>query len=567
MAGMAAVGLLSYNGYTFSGERNVTVETRPQYDEAGRVQIYVVTTLRVTATIALDPNTNTTLDSIRCLLTESGGLLLYSGDGFGVLNVNTPNNPDVNWGPKPQVLAWQPTGSARACEIEWEVECCTACCAQFNANALVMAFNYSVSFARNKFGDVTRTVSGHIIVSSIRLPGQRTVSRSADDAINLIQVVAPIGFSRTKFDRTLSLDKSRMDFTIVDEQIYSRNAYPRFCIEISASQSVEFARANGVSVRSSMSMDITVQRESPRFTAWHVFLFILDERIQIAKRNGMTVLIESVSAEEDIFGFSGRFRANFRIITGTEEAGFKDVFKDMVYKTGMFRNVSTDWALWRDSLATSMFNTLGTSGLRMLPGQDSIVNLCSGNDFVLRLGATELPPAATNDTEVPKITNVAPPPEKSYIHYDTSITLDSVMPTTTHSPLQAQSPDTTFVDFVSPGAAESASIVQPFSLKGLGSSGIGGGLVGGLSNTIQTRGEGRHIVRTSGTAIRAGHPIPRPGSGNFFGRVAKLTGSAFVHLAPTNVFGVLFHSMKWDAEYTLDGPPQGVVPPPAINER
>lgn len=567
MAGMAAVGLLSYNGYTFSGERNVTVETRPQYDEAGRVQIYVVTTLRVKATIALTAGTNDTLDSIRCLLTESGGLLLYSGDGFGVLNVNTPTNPDVMWGPKPQVLSWEPTGSARACEIEWEVECCTACCAQFNANALVMAFNYSIAFARNKFGDVTRTVTGHIIVASKRLPGQRNVARTADDAINLIQVVAPIGFSRTKFDRTLSLDKSRMDFTIIDEQIYSRNAYPRFCIEISASQSVEFTRTEGVSVRSSMTMDITVQRESPRFTAWHVFLFILNERIQIAERNSMQVFLDGVSVEEDIFGFSGRFRANFRIITGKEEDGFKDVFKTMVYKTGMFRNVSTDWGLWRDSLATSMFSVLGSAGLRMLPGQDSIVNLCSGNDFVLRLGATEPPPHIASGEEVPKIINIKPPPEKSYIHYDTNITLDSVMPTTTHSPLQAQSPDTTFVDFVSPGAAESASIVQPFSLKGLGSSGLAGGLAGGLSNTIQTRGEGKHIVRTSGTAIRAGHAIPRPGSGNFFGRVAKLTGSSFVHLAPKDVFGVLVHAMQWNAEYTLDGPPQGVVPPPAINER
>jgi len=70
-----------------------------------------------------------------------------------------------------------------------------------------------------------------------------------------------------------------------------------------------------------------------------------------------------------------------------------------------------------------------------------------------------------------------------------------------------------------------------------------------------------------GTAVRAGYDIPRPGMGSFFGRVAKQTGGNFVKAAPKDLFGVPVHAMQWDVEYTLDGPPQNIQSPPALDEQ
>lgn len=120
------VGTLSYNGIRFSSLYRSEVHGGVIQDEAARTTKFLEWGLEVEGMVTLkegDANTDQTWIGIRKRLSAHGAALLYSGNGFGGLNVNVEGGSvwDVAFGPVPKVIHFQPMGAGRGAIVRWQV--------------------------------------------------------------------------------------------------------------------------------------------------------------------------------------------------------------------------------------------------------------------------------------------------------------------------------------------------------------------------------------------------------------------------------------------------------------
>lgn len=123
------IGTLAYNGVTFSQLYKSSVNGNAIPDAASRTVRFMEYTITVEGMVTLNDGDVTTDNSwvnLRQRLDQYAGTLTYQGKGFGPLVVNKPGGVlwDVNWGPKPQTLEFQPLGSSRSAMIRWTVKVC-----------------------------------------------------------------------------------------------------------------------------------------------------------------------------------------------------------------------------------------------------------------------------------------------------------------------------------------------------------------------------------------------------------------------------------------------------------
>jgi hypothetical protein len=123
------LGAVAYDTVTFDVLKHTKITGTCVYDSSGRTVKYMTYKLEVEGVIVLPDgsqakNTNTIWQNIRQVLTHPGKGLRYIGRGFGDVRVNVAGFPvrDVNWGPKPNLLYFQPLGGGLSAIIRWEVE-------------------------------------------------------------------------------------------------------------------------------------------------------------------------------------------------------------------------------------------------------------------------------------------------------------------------------------------------------------------------------------------------------------------------------------------------------------
>src|SRR5436190_20805185 len=98
------------------------VSSTPVYDRAGRTVTAVNHSLRIRQLIHDDSSTDTTMDTMKKILTTPGGALQMEGVGWGDVRVNLPNGQrDCLWGPKPRLLSWKNMGK-RSAWVDWRVD-------------------------------------------------------------------------------------------------------------------------------------------------------------------------------------------------------------------------------------------------------------------------------------------------------------------------------------------------------------------------------------------------------------------------------------------------------------
>ena len=89
-------------------------------------------------------------------------------------------------------------------------------------------------------GYTSRTYRGFIRIPGVRGPnGSRAfLQDNADAYLDGVMPSVPAGFERTKYERTLSYNKCRLDFTVVDEQYPSGNYPQKNMVKAEASHTV-----------------------------------------------------------------------------------------------------------------------------------------------------------------------------------------------------------------------------------------------------------------------------------------------------------------------------------------
>ena len=539
---LTAVGTLSYNDVSFDGTSQVTVRTEFVKDDAQRTTLYHRITLTVKAIFVNDSGTNSDIENIRKRLGEHGRELRFIQQGFGndlIVNAGQSGTlRDVKWGPRPDVLSWQPIGSAQACEVEWQCVTCVAMCqnATVARSTGIMAINYTVNFSIDDRGYTTRSISGYLEIAQTRIG--RTVPDSADQYRNAITIVAPLGFTRSQ-SWNLSADKSRVDFSVTDTEIPSPNAYPQGVVKASGRHRASWSRGNKQAhrIKSSITLDIEMAANQSMSVAYAMFASMVRARGQFAAQRGVTVLLESITAEESLFERKASFSAGYVILSS---------LGDLVTSTGLWSPLGTDWRLWAMSMRNVLGNR-GTSGLQHVPANDAIVDMCGGQGTLNYNPQQQAPLPNGNGPALLGMRNLMPAPQTSWMDYQSTIEVERDRPVARQAVLQT--PDQP----VLAGAANLQSIRD-----------LDFGTRFGTDDVIQESGRSQYTARLKGYATRAGYPVPKPALIQIGNQPATESHARVRQQEIGNFAGVPVFGAMWDIEYVLPNSPGQVAMMPDL---
>lgn len=502
--------MIKYNGYTFSDHSNVEVSMELVYDEAGRVvtgKRYMIT---VSALVAPGPefadppaeppvcelNTNTAMEDIRKRLSASGKSLVMTEIGFGdpiEINDSAGGEKDIDSGPKSEVVSWLPIGHENAAEIVWRCSTTVSPCDDDTFIGL-RSLNYSIGFSINRKGFTTKRVSGHLTVAQSNYDGKSTAS--ADDFRDSI-VVDRMANSHREQDFSLSADKSRLDFTITDQEIESPNAYPAGVVAISAPTRLRIPYPNPNAVVSHASFQVKMELEAtqPRTRAWELFQSLFGLRIQEYKAANITIIVTDFSMEEDWFSHDYSFSIQYQIATD---------FTQMLEKSTFFKAYPVAWLDWSTSVSLAQSQRgLGQLKHERTEDNDKLTTLCNQDPTTVDVQGTEY---FRDVGTIGSLCNDPPPPEYSWIKFDPSLI---------EAPQYETSYGSTYGEVTTTTQTFEYDDVTPKPLTNVDT-----------SNIEQTLAQGapKQIWIWSGTAERVGYPIPAMGKLTVNGKAAKVIG-------------------------------------------
>jgi hypothetical protein len=537
IAGIQPGNLLKYNGFEFDGASTINAAVRFIRDDADRVVVYQETT--ITAKAIVVPNsgnasTDKAMQEIRRKLGADGGILTFKDKGFGQdFVVNKGKIKDVKFGPKPKILSWKPIGDTLAAEIEWQVVTRFPVCenAKFKD---VLALNYDHTVVIDDKSNSTRTVTGYIEIAQTRRVGQQSLTQIADSFRGQIRVVPLPGFKRTQSWKT-SLDKSRVDFSIVDEQINSRNPWPQFVTDISARHDVAMSRSSGFqSSLNTLSANIELIPGKPGTLAYLIFLQLIQTRILTARgSSNQVVMLQNVNISEDIFGRSSRFSVSYRVL---------HCLKDFMQRTGLWQPLGTNWQQWATSVSP-MFNNRGNAGLAASASHDAIISLCLPGST----GGVNIDSPLRTERDVanslPSLQNLRPPAARSWLAYENIIQLFADRPTVRQSPIQ--SPADQLEEQTALGTSDFSYPEQSSGVK---------------EDIIQEGGQPTYSAWLIGHAARVGYKIVQPRLKKIGKAAVREVKNIFTEGSIANMFGQPVFGASWKIGYILAGSP-GKVPP------
>lgn len=434
---LPANGEISYNSVVFPVETE-TLEIRgtPHYDQAGRTVAYVVYMLRLRAIFSNSSGTtDTQLDGIRDSLLRPGGAFQYGSKGFGALQINVTGIRDVLWGPRPTMFSWKPIGSNRAVEIEWGVEVAIPqCSTSARYRFALMEVNYRLGFSIDRSGLTTRTYSGYLTIPETRdSVGSRTLSDSADGYRDSVNPFVPEGFTRVSQDYQLNEAKTRLDFTIVDQE--NPSTLQPGVISCQASHTISSAENNLSRWHGTIEATYELSQAYPRAAALQLFFALVQDRLDSISTFGLDqggsrtkALITSLQMREpDIFG---RNVASFSV-----QYNFPCSRTTLMRASGLWTQVtSANENVWRNSVALQIFGNRGGSQMRFNLYGDAIVDLCGDQSQVgdPTLSVSIRPPFPEyNDVIILKPID----PDQSWLKYKNVIYVEAEERTLEHKPL------------------------------------------------------------------------------------------------------------------------------------
>jgi len=509
-----------------------------QSDDAGRTTLYTRYHIRVETTIYAEDGdqlgkAGEHFERIRDRLSKQGQHLQIHHEGFGVdFDINgIVGKRDLTFGPKPSVINWDPVGEINAVEVVWECEVCIAPCNRWSG---LMSFNFGVYYRIDKAGYTTRTVSGHLEIALNRTT-MRTLSDNIDDYRDRLFLENLPNFER-ETTWTVSIDKRRADFSIVDSQIRSPNEYPPGVISIRASHGVNWSRRQCTTLPQTIRASIELAVGQPRSRALEIFSAILQSRL--AYTVGQDVFFDNFMIDEELFGNTFNLSISYRVYVEPDES-ILTALPYLFSSTGIGEALGLGtWQQWKASVA-ALQSHRGAAQLRMDHKKEQIIDMCS--DVIVESTSTSGQIPYTPPKRLPKLYNKKPAPRKSYLKYETTLETDESIPTTiqvTVSPddlkingneFNPNNPDATL------GLKDTASQVERF---------------------VETQA-GRIEVVWKGYAERVGYPIPRPDKLKIGNVTMKRIGKArFVQKFMGNSLGQPVYAAAWNQRYVVSSRPE-----------
>jgi len=531
--------LVTYNGYRFNEYSHITVNATMQPDEANRTILYNRYRIRVETTIyAEDGDTlgkaGEHFERIRDRLSKQGQHLQIHHEGFGVdfdINGNGAGGKrDLAFGPKPSVITWDAVGHINAVEVVWECEVCISACNRYSG---LMSLNYGVTYRIDKAGYTTRTIAGHLEIAMSRVGRQLP---DTADAYRDKVVVGHLPNYERETTWSLSLDKRRADFSIVDAQIRSPNEYPAGVIAIRANHSANWSRRQLSSLPQAIRASIELAQGQPRSRAIEIFMAIVYGRL--AYSTGLTVFFEDFYIEEELFGNTFNISIGYRMLMESNES-ILTALSGLFASTGIGESLGLGtWQQWKASVA-ALQSHRGQSKLIHDHTQDQIIDMCSGAILESTSQSAIVPVSPPRRSA--KLYNQKPAPRKSYLKFETWLETNESTPTTIQitvgpddlklagNEFNPTNPEATL------GQKDTSSRVERF---------------------VETQ-SGRIEVVWKGYAERVGYPIPRPDKLKIGNVTLKRIGKAqFVQKFMGNSLGQPVYAAAWNQRYVVTSRPE-----------
>lgn len=565
--------LILYNGHTFSNAANTTeFRATPVYDQAGRTITHTVFSITIEDYITGRPAEKRTEDVLSRLLQPAAGFI-YRGRGTGGVNINFGGKSDMVWGPKPQMVSVKPLGGGNAVKITWQIQFATLNCG--DAQTLpggAMAYNFKVTWEVDKSGYTKRIYSGHLIIAATRdNQPDRRILHSADEYREEITPPLLEGYRRLPGTFTLDEAKTRLDFSIVDEQL-PPNVPPPGVIDASITHDYSTPKVMGQTWSVNFEGEYELARGTHPSVAYKAFAALLKSRLEEVKRIQPTPAIIPINArvsEPNVYGRTiVRIGLGYTVVTAKLD--------QIIGNGGLWKPVpGSNWRLWAASIHKHL-SSRGISRLTFQTGDDAIIDLCGAKeveldgmknqDRELRNGPMALP------VELKRVFP-APTPKASFLHYQQSFHVQDdhgniVVNTLPTKPIKEKNKSSGSWDAAlrTLPIADDKSLFPPAADVQYAN---GGKLVSDDAEvSVQHRVSPVLYVYLIGHALRAGFPIPVPRLTDVNGVEPVLVtregmGEGFTTWIVGNGAGVTpIYGAKWCLRYVLPRVPTGEIPVP-----
>ena len=291
LAPLPDIGDIGYNGVRFSCLQHTNLDGKPLPDNANRTVKGMEWTLNVDGVVTLESAVATTIDNnmvmLRNLLSKQGGILTYSGKGFGqTFTVNKPGGiMDMAWGPVPTIFNLQPLGASRSAAIKWSVKFTIA-----EVNPLIgplVQFTNAETITYDEDSYSAISIKGAMEIPLTRVAQtSRAVTNTVDTYRELFlgQVGAGIDLTRFRVTRrnfNVSADKRTMDWDFLAEElppgglpIHTTTAKGRFTVNPTKQG------AGLIQWMCSLNCTYTIPPGQPRRMAYMHFITLMTFRMQ-----------------------------------------------------------------------------------------------------------------------------------------------------------------------------------------------------------------------------------------------------------------------------------------------
>lgn len=350
------IAVTSYNGFVFPPALNNKVQVQVEYDETNRTVKYLTCTLEVSF-ILTDPSNSilstnddlehiaadmdVTIQSVLKRLTSPCQKLIFKAQGFGEFEVNgqAPNTvKDVDFGPKPQVVEWEPLGGGQAARVTWICVTKIPHCTRTPTGELLQ-FGYEYSVDWDTSGFIIRNITGFAEWPLTRdaydgdIHAKSTTVGAADRHKRITEILLKLWPHHKDFQRTVHLEWSNnfkeCKFTINEVELHTRSMFPPGVSNIRLSQNVVSSLGeNGgnflrwrLTYTGSIEATKAVKTESvhdAKKLAW----FWLGKILQKKRQDFMTSILNAANRGSSILkdlGVSVNKDGDQPIISGSEE--------------------------------------------------------------------------------------------------------------------------------------------------------------------------------------------------------------------------------------------------------
>lgn len=385
---------LEYNGYRFYETSKCSVKATPVYQEDEITVKHINYSISIHALVTVndqlsgidggasrepsadtyplfDPNAETTTDinlaDLRKTLTKPGAVLKFKNLGMGKVVVGGRNSRlavgdsdlnlfliDVDNGPKPRMLTWEPIGSNQTARIVWTVEFSIPECYDVTETipqrypGIFSSYTYTESFSYDMDGYLTRTIEGRVEVPhSFKLLQQdgmdipvvaQGMSTELYKLRNLFLPKALQWCKRTAATFTVAANKKSATFSVKDVEVKSDYELFPSITHIDATHSITSSNENSGAILGfnwSNTFNLTLRlhknvarTDSGRNYAWLVFLRMLDERLGEAYRTAQLdsiPFVTKLNIEHNLTSPEFSFSCSWTLYSPAREDLFKRV--------------------------------------------------------------------------------------------------------------------------------------------------------------------------------------------------------------------------------------------------